>query len=239
MEHDRTISLPELALMLGVDESRLLEWARNGLLQPLRQSGPDEVIFALSQAECARHIYRLANMGYHETEIRRIMRKVGMPGKSLKARASQTRDSLTIGALAERVGVSPRTIKHWEEKGIIDPDMRSEGGFRLYPESFVYLCQLIRDLQLFGYSLEEIKNLSDLFRVFLTLQADPESSAWESADEHFRIMLEEISGLEERMVKLKAGIRRWEGLLSKKSREVVSMQKRNRKRNRRPSGEIR
>ena len=39
---------------------------------------------------------------------------------------------LTVGNLADKIGVSPRTIKHWEDKGIIEPDMRSDGGFRLY-----------------------------------------------------------------------------------------------------------
>ncbi len=48
--------------------------------------------------------------------------------------------------------------------------MRSEGGFRLYSKGYVHLCKLIQDLQLFGYTLEEIKAISDYFRDFLAFQ---------------------------------------------------------------------
>ena len=55
---------------------------------------------------------------------------------------------ITISSLAEQVGVSPRTIKHWEEKGIIESEMRSAGGFRLYSQIYVYMCKLVKDLQI-------------------------------------------------------------------------------------------
>ena len=81
-----------------------------------------------------------------------------------------------MGALAEKVGVSPRTIKHWEDMGIIEPNMRSEGGFRYYSDAYIYLCNLIKDLQLFNYSLVDIKMISDLFRYYLAIQQQPDSS---------------------------------------------------------------
>jgi len=76
----------------------------------------------------------------------------------ISEKSAKLKKHLTIGGLAKRVGVSARNIKHWEDKGIIEPDMRSEGGFRLYSQVFVYLCDLIKDLQLFGYKTGEKKN---------------------------------------------------------------------------------
>jgi DNA-binding transcriptional MerR regulator len=42
---------------------------------------------------------------------------------------------MQIGEAAERVGLSIRTIRHYEEAGLIVPSARSEGGFRLYTEA--------------------------------------------------------------------------------------------------------
>lgn len=237
MPHKNVFFLDELIRLTGESESRIHEWTEIGLLNPIGQSEDGNAVFSVLQAERARQISRLATMGYNVSEIRRIIRKVGIPGENPTPIQAVITQPLTVGALADRVGVSPRTIKHWEEKGIIDPDMRSEGGFRLYSDTFVYLCQLVRDLQLFGYSLDEIKRVSDMFRLFLSLQASLETHPWEAAEGHFNAMLKEISRLDERMGMLKAGIRRWEGLLGKKKREIASLQRRNRKRGKTARGE--
>ncbi|HDP95624.1 MAG TPA: MerR family transcriptional regulator [Candidatus Aminicenantes bacterium] len=237
MTPKNVIFIDELIGMIGVEETRVREWMESGLLHPIGQSEDGQAVFSMLQVERARKISRLATMGYNQAEIRRIVRKVGIPGENPKPDSIKNHQPLTVGALADRVGVSPRTIKHWEEKGIIEPDMRSEGGFRLYSESFVYLCQLVRDLQLFGYSLDEIKNVSDMFRMFMTLQASLDALPWESVNEHLSAMLREISNLDERMAMLKTGIRRWEGLLGKKSREITTLQRRNHKRKKAAKGE--
>ena len=137
---------------------------------------------------------------------------------------------LTVGGLADRSGVSPRTIKHWEDKGVIEPDMRTEGGFRLYSESYVFLCQLIRDLQLFGYTLEEIKTVSDEVRDFLAIQADLEVFPKSVVDSKLAAMLGKIQDLYDRMKLLKEGIARWEDLLKKNKKDIRGLRNRNRKR---------
>ncbi|MCH8236112.1 MAG: MerR family DNA-binding transcriptional regulator [Chloroflexi bacterium] len=38
---------------------------------------------------------------------------------------------LTIGKLAKRAGIPPRTLRHYEEAGLLPPPERSEGGYRL------------------------------------------------------------------------------------------------------------
>jgi DNA-binding transcriptional MerR regulator len=42
---------------------------------------------------------------------------------------------MQIGEAAERVGLSLRTIRHWDEVGLVVPSARSNGGFRLYTEA--------------------------------------------------------------------------------------------------------
>jgi DNA-binding transcriptional MerR regulator len=44
---------------------------------------------------------------------------------------------LQIGEVARRTRLSIRTIRHWEEMGLVTPSARSSGGFRLYSEEDV------------------------------------------------------------------------------------------------------
>jgi DNA-binding transcriptional MerR regulator len=155
---------------------------------------------------------------------------VGLPSSSrVKERPEKLREYLTVGDLAERVGVSARAIKHWEDKGIIEPDMRSEGGFRLYSEAYVYLCLLIRDLQLFGYSLDEIKSISDMFWDFLAI--DQNLSAFSTAESMRKLerMTEHIKHFEDKMALYKTGMERWDNLLKKKKREIAGLKSQIRK----------
>ncbi|MGZ5480166.1 MAG: helix-turn-helix domain-containing protein, partial [Candidatus Aminicenantales bacterium] len=137
---------------------------------------------------------------------------------------------LTVGNLAERSGVSPRTIKHWEDKGIIEPDMRTEGGFRLYSEAYVFLCQLIRDLQLFGYTLEEIKAISDDVRTLVAIEAGTDAFPEAEVEKRLAALLEAIQALFDKMKLLEEGIERWKDLLKKKRKDILALQARNKKR---------
>lgn len=70
--------------------------------------------------------------------------------------------TMHIGELAEKTGLSLRTIRHYDEVGLLKPTGRTEGGFRLYtPEDFSRLM-LIRRMKPLGFSLEE---MTDLLRV--------------------------------------------------------------------------
>lgn len=64
-----------------------------------------------------------------------------------------------IGEVAERVGLSLRTIRYYEEIGLISPSARSQGGFRLYLEADVARLQLVKDMKPLGFSLDEMRDL--------------------------------------------------------------------------------
>lgn len=63
----------------------------------------------------------------------------------------------TAGELARWAGVSARTIRFYEEKGILRPRERSAEGYRLYDDSAILRLQEILMLKYVGLSLEEIQ----------------------------------------------------------------------------------
>ncbi|GAB3247272.1 MerR family transcriptional regulator [Kineosporia babensis] len=67
--------------------------------------------------------------------------------------------TMHIGEVAERVGLSLRTIRYYEEIGLIAPSARSQGGFRLYLEADVARLQLVKDMKPLGFSLDEMRDL--------------------------------------------------------------------------------
>jgi len=209
----------------------LQEWEKAGLLKPAGFTDEKIPLYSEEMSGRAVAIQKLIELGYEIEEIQRILKKVGLPKKVEKRRKpEEAAQYLTVGDLAEQVGLSPRTIKHWEDKGIIEPDMRSEGGFRLYSGGYVYLCELVRDLQLFGYSLEEIKKISDYFRNFLAIQENPDAFSKAEVSSMLDAMLTEIKVLFDKMGLLQKGIKRWEDLMKKKRKEILDLKNRNQKR---------
>jgi MerR family transcriptional regulator, repressor of the yfmOP operon len=65
-----------------------------------------------------------------------------------------------IGEVAERTGVTQRTLRFYEEKGLLKPPERMDGGFRLYSDTDVTRIEFIKRLQdLLGFTLSEIKEM--------------------------------------------------------------------------------
>ena len=208
----------------GVSEKNFREWEKLKLIKQEGVTDGDTPLFTKITIDKVRQIKNLSDLGYQLNDIQKIIKKVGLPiGEKEGKNVSKLNEFLTVGGLAEQVGVSPRTIKHWEDKGIIEPDMRSEGGFRLYSEIYIYLCKLIKDLQLFGYSLEEIKEISDLFRDFLSVEDNPDFFNKEETEIKLNKMLSKIQILFDKMALFKEGIQRWEDLLKKKKKEIFSL----------------
>jgi MerR family transcriptional regulator, repressor of the yfmOP operon len=68
--------------------------------------------------------------------------------------------TLQIGEVAERTGVTQRTLRFYEEKGLLQPPSRLDGGFRLYSEQDVVRVERIKRLQtLLGFTLADIKEM--------------------------------------------------------------------------------
>ena len=70
-----------------------------------------------------------------------------------------TDPTMQIGEVAERIGLSLRTIRYYEEVGLVTPSARSQGGFRLYTERDAGRLQLVKDMKPLGFSLDEMRDL--------------------------------------------------------------------------------
>lgn len=70
---------------------------------------------------------------------------------------------MRIGELAERGGVSHRTIHYYERLGLLKPTKREGAGYRYYDDTALKRLLKIGALKRLGLSLEEISEVIDLY----------------------------------------------------------------------------
>ncbi|MDQ1049097.1 MerR family copper efflux transcriptional regulator [Streptomyces sp. V4I2] len=70
-------------------------------------------------------------------------------------------EHMQIGEVAARTELSLRTIRHYEDTGLVIPSARSQGGFRLYTEADVARLMVIRRMKPLGFTLDEMRALLD------------------------------------------------------------------------------
>ncbi|HJO25624.1 MAG: hypothetical protein CMK00_02575 [Planctomycetes bacterium] len=68
-------------------------------------------------------------------------------------------DLIKIGEFATLAGTNLRTLRYYEELGLLTPTLRSEGGFRYYRRASAQRVAMIRDLQELGLPLERIREI--------------------------------------------------------------------------------
>lgn len=68
-----------------------------------------------------------------------------------------TEETLQVGELARRTGLTVRTLHHYDALGLLKPSLHTEAGYRLYSASDVARLQQILSLRQLGFSLEEIR----------------------------------------------------------------------------------
>jgi MerR family transcriptional regulator, repressor of the yfmOP operon len=69
-----------------------------------------------------------------------------------------------IGELASRVGLTERTIRYYEELGLLESVKRLDGGVRVYTDDDVRRLKYIKKLKTLGLSLQEMLELENLYR---------------------------------------------------------------------------
>jgi len=73
-----------------------------------------------------------------------------------------------IGQLAGLVGVSTRTIRYYEEIGLLNSIRRLEGGERVYTDQDYQRLKFIKRLKHLGLTLTEMHELEDIYRIHRT-----------------------------------------------------------------------
>ncbi|MFF1399687.1 MerR family transcriptional regulator [Streptomyces sp. NPDC058287] len=96
---------------------------------------------------------------------------------------------MQIGEVAARTELSLRTIRHYEETGLVMPSARSPGGFRLYTEADVSRLMVIRRMKPLGFSLDEMR---DLLEATDRLDSDVELPTAERGE-----LLDRVQGFEQ------------------------------------------
>lgn len=70
-----------------------------------------------------------------------------------------TGDPLQIGEVAARTELPLRTIRQYEDSGLVVPSAASEGGFPLYTDADVARLMVIRRMKPLGFTLDETRDL--------------------------------------------------------------------------------
>jgi len=79
---------------------------------------------------------------------------------------SPTEDKpVQIGVLAKSLGITTRTIRYYEEIGLMGKPDRLGGGTRSYNRDDILRLKFILKLKNLGISLKEIQELSDIFDI--------------------------------------------------------------------------
>lgn len=70
---------------------------------------------------------------------------------------------MQIGTVAGLVGLSLRTVRYYEEEGLVLPVARTKGGFRLYDHDAVERFRLIMKMKPLGFTVDEMRLVLDAF----------------------------------------------------------------------------
>ncbi|MCB1182987.1 Cu(I)-responsive transcriptional regulator [bacterium] len=71
---------------------------------------------------------------------------------------------MVIGELARRTGVSAKTIRYYEESGLVPRPRRAANGYRVYGEQAVHVLRFVKRARDLGFTMEEVGELLSLWR---------------------------------------------------------------------------
>jgi MerR family transcriptional regulator, copper efflux regulator len=103
-----------------------------------------------------------------------------------------------IGEVAARTELSLRSLRHWEEVGLLTPSGRTDGGFRLYTEADVDKIMVIRRMKPLGFSLDQMK--AAMTDIETLANPDADSTAKDSARERLDATQQDATDRRQKLV---------------------------------------
>ncbi|MCF6526102.1 MerR family transcriptional regulator [Streptomyces sp. JJ36] len=108
---------------------------------------------------------------------------------------------MRIGELAERAGVSTRTLRYYEFRGLL-PARRAVNGYRVYDEDDLRQVEQIRVLRDFGFGLEDTRPFVECLQA-----GHPAGDSCPAAVQVYRSKLAELDALMEELRTVRAQVR--------------------------------
>ena len=96
----------------------------------------------------------------------------------------------TIAEMSKQTGLSPRTIRYYEDIGLIAKPGRTAGGYRAYGGQDVEILRFVSRARGLGFSIKDVRNLLALFEDRGRASADVKKIALEHVGEIERKMAE-------------------------------------------------
>jgi DNA-binding transcriptional MerR regulator len=81
----------------------------------------------------------------------------------VKMNSINNEEYFQIGEVSKKLGITPRTIRYYEEFGLLDPPLRIENGIRLYSNEDIRRIKFILKLKELGLTLKEMLELADIY----------------------------------------------------------------------------
>ncbi len=106
-----------------------------------------------------------------------------------------------IGELAKLAEVTPDTIRYYEKQQMMEHEVRTEGGFRLYNEQDLQRLKFIRYGRHLGFTLESIREL-------LSIRIDPEHHTCQESKSIVQNRLTEVEARIEELETMRRSLQR-------------------------------
>ncbi|MCU6664885.1 HTH-type transcriptional regulator ZntR [compost metagenome] len=106
-----------------------------------------------------------------------------------------------IGEIAKLAGVTPDTIRYYEKQQMMEHEVRTEGGFRLYTDKDLQRLKFIRHARQLGFTLESIREL-------LSIRIDPQHHTCQESKSIVQARLNEVEARIEELQAMRLSLQR-------------------------------
>jgi MerR family copper efflux transcriptional regulator len=110
-------------------------------------------------------------------------------------------EKMNIGSVSEITGVTSKTIRYYEEIGLIPPPVRAQNGYRHYQEKDVETLRFVQRARGLGFSVRAVGNLLTLWQDKKRVSSDVKNLALEHIKE-IEDKIAELNSIRETLISL-------------------------------------